>query len=207
MQQKNYKLKKYIIMKTSESTLSSPLQPGSIEVKLSLGKLSLKMLFLYIVFMFAGSAAYVYIWEDPSAYGYVNYIIEFWSPYALTSLLFVFLIYIPLQAFLLFEANGRKWKELRWRCNWAGAGFYSRCPVVLKKFRVTLLLPGILLGVLPTLHGFCSGHSFAYIFGLVGIVCSISDFFFFYNLRPFHDDDLYQAGRNELQGKVIRRGA
>lgn len=192
-------------METSESVLKSPLQAGGIEVKLSVGKLTWYMLLLYLLFMFAGSAAYVYIWEDLSAYGLGHYIGEYWGRYALGAIFLVFIIYIPLQGLLLYFADGHRLGGLRWRCNWAGAGIYSRNPILLKNYRVTLLLPGILLGVLPALHGFCAGQSFVYIFGLVGIVCSMSDFTLWCRLRPFHDDDLYQAGRREFQGTIIKR--
>ena len=43
-------------MKTSDSILNSTLQAGGIEVKLSLRKMTLRILFLYILFMLAGSA-------------------------------------------------------------------------------------------------------------------------------------------------------
>ena len=192
-------------MKTSDSILNNPLSAGGIEVKLSLRKMTLRIFLLYVLFMLAGSAAYVYIWEDFSAYGLGYYIGEFWGAHALAAIFFVFIFYIPLQALLLIVANGCRLKGLRWRCNWVGTGVYSRYPIALKKFRVTLLLPVILLGVLPTLHGFCGGHPFIYIFGLVGIVCSVGDCTLWYRLRPFHDDDLYQAGRNELQCTIIQR--
>ncbi len=192
-------------MKTSDSILNSTLQAGGIEVKLSLRKMTLRILFLYILFMLAGSAAYVYIWEDMSAYGLGHYIGEFWGRHALFAIFLVVLIYIPLQAVLLFVANGCRLKGFRWRCNWAGAGVYLRNPIALKSFRIILLLPGILLGVLPTLHGFCGGHPFVYIFGLVGIVCALGDFTLWYKLRPFHDNDLYQAGRDDLHCTIIKR--
>ena len=170
-------------MKTSDSILNSTLQAGGIEVKLSLRKMTLRILFLYILFMLAGSAAYVYIWEDMSAYGLGHYIGEFWGRHALFAIFLVVLI----------------------RCNWAGAGVYLRNPIALKSFRIILLLPGILLGVLPTLHGFCGGHPFVYIFGLVGIVCALGDFTIWYKLRSFHDNDLYQAGRDDLHCTIIQR--
>lgn len=193
-------------MKTSESILNGSLPTGGIEVKLSLRKLTLRILLFYVLFMLAGSAAYVYIWEDFSSYRLGDYIVEFWGGYALAAILFVAVLCILLQAVLLFVANGCRLKGLRFRCNWVSAGFYySRTPIPLKKFRVVLLLPGILLGVLPTLHGFCGGHPFVYIFGLVGIMCALGDFTLWCRLRPFHDDDLYQAGRNDLQCTIIQR--
>lgn len=190
-------------MKTSEPMLD---RPSGIEVRLSLRKITLRILFAYVLFMVAGSAAYVYIWEDFSTYGLGYYIGKFWGRHALATLFFLFVTYILLQAVLLIVVNGCRLKGLRWRCNWTGAGCYLCRPIALKKFRVTLLLPGILLGVLPALHGFCGGHPFAYIFGLIGIVCSLSDFTMWYKLRPFHDNDLYQAGRNELHCTIIKRG-
>ena len=123
-------------MKTSDSILNSTLQAGGIEVKLSLRKMTLRILFLYILFMLAGSAAYVYIWEDMSAYGLGHYIGEFWGRHAL--------------------------------------------------FAIFLVV-------------------FAYIFGLVGIVCALGDFTLWYKLRPFHDNDLYQAGRDDLHCTIIKR--
>ena len=93
-------------MKTSDSILNSTLQAGGIEVKLSLRKMTLRILFLYILFMLAGSAAYVYIWEDMSAYGLGHYIGEFWGRHALFAIFLVVLIYIPLQRGKRMQAEG-----------------------------------------------------------------------------------------------------
>ena len=73
-------------MKTSKSILNNPLSAGGIEVKLSLRKMTLRIFLLYVLFMLAGSAAYVYIWEDFSAYGLGYYIGEFWGAHALAAI-------------------------------------------------------------------------------------------------------------------------
>ena len=75
----------------------------------------------------------------------------------------------------------------------------------MKHYRLLLLLPGILMGLLPVLHGFCTGNATAYVFGIISLLCCSSDFMMWYKLRPFDDEDLFRPGKNTFQGTVIRR--
>ena len=106
---------------------------------------------------------------------------------------------------MTYFISGRSLKGIRWHCDWKSAGFYPSRPVPLKHYRLLLLLPGILLGVLPVLHGFCTGNATAYVFGIIALVCSTADFTMWHKLRPFDDEDLFQPGKNTYEGTVIRR--
>lgn len=194
-------------MKTTTSIPDAGNLPGSIEVKISLTRLSGYILLAYLFFLFAGTALYTYVWEEFTAYSIGHYIGQFWGRLVFPCLLLAFVLLVSLNGLLLFLANGRSLKGLHWHCDWAGTGWHCRRPLPLKYYRIVLLLPGILLGVLPALHGFCTGWPEVYVFGLVCLICSLGDFTLWFKLRPFSDDDLYVSHGRELQGKVIRRGA
>lgn len=91
-------------------------------------------------------------------------------------LLLVF--YILIQAGILYWFSGKDKKLLHWHFDWTGVGFSLTRPIPLKFYRVSLLLPGILLGVMPAIHGFCTGEANIFFLGLFGILGGTGDFLF-----------------------------
>ena len=89
--------------------------------------------------------------------------------------------------------------------DWTGVGFSLTRPIPLKFYRVSLLLPGILLGVMPAIHGFCTGEANIFFLGLFGILGGTGDFLFWYSLRAFDDEDLLLAGKKAFQATIIKR--
>lgn len=90
-------------------------------------------------------------------------------------LLLVF--YILIQAGILY-CLAERIKAPTLAFDWTGVGFSLTRPIPLKFYRVSLLLPGILLGVMPAIHGFCTGEANIFFLGLFGILGGTGDFLF-----------------------------
>lgn len=180
-------------------------QPDGIEVKLNLSKTAVYEILLYFLAMFASSALYIHIWEEFSSFNWGHFIGLHYGKSVLQLLLAIVGLYILLYSLLGYFINGRSLKGLRWACDWKSIGLAPTRPVPLKHYRLLLLLPGILMGLLPVLHGFCTGNATAYVFGIISLLCCSSDFMMWYKLRPFDDEDLFKPGKNTFQGTVIRR--
>lgn len=180
--------------------------PDGVEVKLSTKSTNIIAFVWAIVLFIIGTFLFVYIWGDFTAYNVAHQIggsiarhglLPFMIPYLLT--------YILIQAIALYCLGGRKLKSLRWHLDWGGGGFHLKEPIALKYYRVVLLLPGILLGLLPAFHGFCSGDAGIFYLGVYGMVCTSADAAFWYKLRTFDDEDLLLAGKKSYKATIIKR--
>ena len=107
-------------------------------------------------------------------------------------MLCAFLANLLLSYLLLYFLNGRKAKDIGFIANWAGVAFYTKRPLPLKFFRLVLLLPAVLLGVV-------------YFFGLMSLAAAIGDLMLWYKVRPFDDDDLAQGGKGPFAVTITRR--
>lgn len=180
--------------------------PDGVEVELSTKSTNIIAFIWTIVMLFIGTLLFFYIWGDFTAYPVGNQLgssiarhglLPFTIPY--------FLTYILIQAIALYFLGGRKFKSLRWRFDWGGAGFRLKEPIALKYYRVVLLLPGILLGLLPAFHGFCSGDAGIFYLGIYGTACTSADASFWYKLRTFDDEDLLLSGKESYKATIIKR--
>nr|WP_278706547.1 hypothetical protein [Bacteroides intestinalis] len=75
----------------------------------------------------------------------------------------------------------------------------------MKFYRVSLLLPGILLGVMPAIHEFCTREANIFFLGLFGVLGGTGDLLFWYSLRAFDDEDLLLADKKAFQATIIKR--
>lgn len=183
-------------MKTTAQPNPNPApQPDGMEVKINPGRITVYVVVSYLLVMFASSALYIYIWEEFSLYNLGHYIGLHWGRSIFWLILPVVGLYILLYSLLGYFINGRSLKGLRWACDWKSIGLAPTRPVPLKHYRLLLLLPGILMGLLPVLHGFCTGNATAYVFGIISLLCCSSDFMMWYKLRPFDDEDLFRPGK------------
>lgn len=184
-------------------------RPDGVEVKLSAKGINIRALFLFIALFMVGATLFVYIWGEFSAYGVGYELGSVFRGYRFQKLmlrLFVLsFIYIFLQAGILYWFSGKDRKAFRWQSSWSAIGFYLKRPIALKYYRVSLLLPGILLGLLPTIHGFCTGTGGIYYLGLYMLLCASADVTFWYKLRAFDDEDLLLAGKKPFEATIIKR--
>lgn len=180
--------------------------PDGIEVKLSTKSINI-VAFLFTVFLFlVGTFLFVYIWGDFTAFNVGFETGKAFSRHGLIPFMIPYiLIYIILQGTVLYFLCGKRLKSLRWHLDWGGIGLHPAHPLELKYYRVALLLPGILIGLVPAIHGFCTGNTLVFFLGLYGIVCTSTDLAFWYKLRPFDDEDLLFAGKKSYKATVIKR--
>lgn len=180
--------------------------PEGVEVKLSTQSGAMVALIWALVIFMLGTFFFIFIWGDFTAYNVGFNTGRFFSRNGLLPFLIPYLlVYLFVQGVTLYFMSGRKLKSLRWHLDWSGAGFSTAHPLALKYYRVVLLLPGILLGLLPALHGFCVGDPLVFYLGLYGIVCTSTDIAFWYKLRPFDDEDLLLAGKKSYIATIIKR--
>ncbi len=180
--------------------------PEGVEVKLSGKSINIRGIIWMLVLFIIGSNLFVYIWEDFSIFN-VGYQLGhiFSHRWISLSIILYFTGYTFLQAGIIYWMSGKKLKSLRWHFDWTSAGFYPAHPIALKYYRVFLLLPAIVLGLLPTIHGFCTGSSTFFYLGLFGLVTGSADITFWYKLRTFDDEDLLLAGKKGFQATIIKR--
>lgn len=180
-------------------------QTGGIEVKLNMKRANLWTMIIFFLLIYSGSLLYCYVWEEFSAYNVGYFIGSFWRGYIWQMLLLAFAANILTGYLFLYFYNRRQTKTIRFDSSWSGVGYYSTRPLPLKWYRLFLLLPCIVLGILPFLHGFCTGNKTVYAFGIFSLACAVGDVMLYWKLRPFDDEDLYQAGGKAFEGTVIRR--
>ena len=180
--------------------------PNGTEVNIQIKKTHRIEFFFLLLALYIGAVLYSYIWEDLLADG-VGY-----HPTSLTETPMYFLIFIctPLayylfQYLLLLFLSGWNTKAVRFASLWSDSGAYSSRPLPLKRHRLFLLLPGVLIGLLPLVHGFCMENKGVYLFGIGCLILAINDVRLFWKLRPFDGEDLFHMGKKTYQGTVIRR--
>lgn len=138
-------------------------RPDGVEVKLTAKSINIKgFLFFFILFL-TGSYLFVYVWDEPSSYSAGRLlgtaVKGISSPLVMLYIFLLLVFYILIQAGILYWFSGKDKKLLHWHFDWTGVGFSLTRPIPLKFYRVSLLLPGILLGVMPAIHGFCTGEA------------------------------------------------
>lgn len=146
-----------------------------------------------------------YIWTGFNAYDNGYTIGKMLRRWFLPILLGVFVLYLGVQYLLLYLLNGRNRKHIAWTTQAGCVGFYPLQPITLRNYRLVMLLPGIVLGILPLLHGFCTGNFPVYFFGLYGCITAYLDWVMWFRLRKFDDEDLYQGTKDSYQATIIRR--
>ena len=135
-------------------------RPDGVEVKLTAKSINIRgFLFFFILFLI-GSYLFVYVWDEPSSYSAGRLlgtsVKGISSPQVMLCIFLLLLFYILIQAGILYWFSGKDKKLLHWHFDWTGVGFSLTRPIPLKFYRVSLLLPGILLGVMPAIHVFCT---------------------------------------------------
>ena len=185
-------------------------RPDGVEVKLTAKSINIRgFLFFFILFLI-GSYLFVYVWDEPSSYSAGRLlgtsVKGISSPQVMLCILLLLVFYILIQAGILYWFSGKDKKLLHWHFDWTGVGFSLTRPIPLKFYRVSLLLPGILLGVMPAIHGFCTGEANIFFLGLFGILGGTGDFLFWYSLRAFDDEDLLLAGKKAFQAYFFFQG-
>lgn len=191
-------------MEVKNNDLVEYARPEGVEVKVSTGWITGWGLLCAIILVVAGSILFSYIWGKSSAFdsGYAfGHAVKYWGFVCIFGALAG---YILIQYAVLYFFSGRDRHALRWNMDWKSWGFLIIKPLALKYYRVALLLPFFLMGLLPMLHGFCMGNAMIYYFGMFCIVCSSADFWYFLKLLPFKDEDKIVDGKESFSATIIK---
>lgn len=196
-------------MEKKEANMETFSRPDGVEVKLTAKSINIKGLIFFFVLFVTGSYLFVFVWDEYSSFNaglLLGTTLKGLSTLKVGLCLFLLLVlYTLLQAGILYWFGGKDKKLLHWHFDWTGVGFSLTRPIALKFYRVSLLLPGILLGAMPAIHGFCTGEATIFFLGLFGMLGGTGDILFWYSLRAFDDEDLLMAGKKAFQATIIKR--
>lgn len=196
-------------METKELNLEEYTHPEGVEVKIGTARITVVGLVFLLVVLVAGCLLFNYVWGNNTAYS-AGYELGHYFLYSACSLLGISImilcavLYILLQYGLTYWLSGRDRKALRMNCDNKTIGFLLVKPMALKYYRIILLTPFVLMGVLPAIHGFCTGNMDAYFIGLFCITASVADCYYFWKLRSFSGNDKIVDGKVSLSGTIIK---
>lgn len=91
--------------------------------------------------------------------------------------------------FSFFAKSGLK--SISFGVLWSALAFYCHCdePLRVWQYRLTLLMPTIILGFLPFVYGLLMAHFFWYFVGVLFITYGVGDFMVLWMLRHFKRND------------------
>lgn len=196
-------------MKTKEMNLVEYSHSEGVEVKVGAVRFNVILIAFAIIFVIASILLFDYIWGDASVFngGYDWRDIEKLQLITLKSaviMLSCLLIYTLLQYGLLYWFSGRDRQALKWNTDWKALGFLIQKPLALKYYRIISLTPFFVMGLLPLIHGFCTGNNVVYFTGVFCIICSSADCYYFWKLRSFDGNDKIVDGKESLSATIIK---
>ena len=196
-------------MEAKEKNLEEYVHPEGVEVKMNMGRMHTIMAYLVLIFFIGGSLLFNYVWGGVSEYqaghefGKVLRTLLF-SLKGISIMALCFLTCLAIQYVLLFWFSGKDRHAIRWYKDWMLSNFLLVKPIALKYYRLVLLIPFLLMGVFPMVHGFCTGNLGVYIVGVIcsGICCG--DCYYFWKLRSFGDNDKIVDGEKPFSATIIK---
>lgn len=196
-------------METKEKKMNEYARPVGVAVKVSVGRITALALLMMLIVIVVGVLLFNYVWGSASNYsaGYeLGYSIRI---QALSFKGFMVMAlcmfgYILLQYIALYCFSGRDHRSLRWNMDWKSWGFLLTKPLSLKYYRVSLLLPFFIMGIIPMIHGFCTGNDIFYFIGLFCLIGSCGDCYYFWKLRSFNDNDKIIDGEESFNATIIK---
>ena len=196
-------------METKEMNLEGYAHSEGVEVKVSAARVNITIL-LYLFFFVVGAVVlFNYIWGDGSSYGAGYELgniarLQALSVKGAIIMALCCLVYTLLQYGLLYWFTGKDRRALHWNTDWKSLGFLVKKPLLLKYYRIALLTPFVLIGLLPFIHGHCTGNDGCFYIGVCCIVGSGADCYYFWKLRSFNGNDKIVDGDESLSATIIK---
>lgn len=163
------------------------------EIRISTGRVTMIGVITTILILTGGLLAYTYIW------GTVESISGIWR-YTLLGLVG----YLLLQILLLLIFLKGNYRALGFTTDWRSWGPLCKAPIALKYYRVALAVPTIVFGVIPSIHGFCTGNIHCFVTGIVLVAAGCGDYLYLWKLRHFNDEDKIQDGNASFRATIIK---
>ena len=196
-------------METKEMNLEGYAHSEGVEVKVSAARVNITIL-LYLFFFVVGAVVlFNYIWGDGSSYGAGYELgniarLQALSVKGAIIMALCCLVYTLLQYGLLYWFTGKDRRALHWNTDWKSLGFLVKKPLLLKYYRIALLTPFVLIGLLPFIHGLCTGNDVCFFIGVFCIVGSGAYCYYFWKLRSFNGNDKIVDGDESLSATIIK---
>lgn len=180
-------------METKDKRMEEYIPSGGVEVKAPMGKRRLWIVFCFVLLIMS-LMLFDYIWGESK-----------YSTGGVGGLFLMCVTYISFQFLLLYFFTGRDIRALRFRIHWGITGVLLKKPMLLKYYRVMLVLPATVLGVLPSIHGLCTGNPTCYAVGLVLFYAgAMGDFVYLWKLRHFSGEDMIVDGEEPYSAIVFK---
>ena len=196
-------------METKEMNLEEYAHPEGVEVKVSAARANITILLNLFFFVVGGVILFNYIWGDGSSYGAGYELgniarLQAFSIKGTIIMALCYIVYTLLQYGLLYWFTGKDRRALHWNTDWKTLGFLVKKPLLLKYYRIALLTPFVLIGLLPFIHGLCTGNDVCFFIGVFCIVGSGADCYYFWKLRTFNGNDKIVDGDESLSATIIK---
>lgn len=196
-------------METQRTIRKEYARPEGVEVKVNMTHLNTIIAYLILVLLIFGGLLYNWIWGGLSDYqgGYgIGKMIRLYifSFRGISILICSYLIYCMIQYFLLYCFLGKDYRSIRWHHNWQSCGFLLLKPLALKYYRWVLLIPFLVMGVFPLIHGFCVGNLEVYVLGVFYTAASCGNCCYLWKLRSFNGEDKIVDGEKLYSAIVIK---
>ncbi|MEE9450738.1 MAG: DUF3267 domain-containing protein [Ignavibacteriaceae bacterium] len=119
---------------------------------------------------------YLFIWEKP--------IISFKYPYWLIYVIGV-IIHELIHGIFAMKFSKQGMKSVKFGISWKSLTPYCHCkePLTVRDYRIVLLSPLFILGIISVIIGLLIGHSAIYGFGLLFVLAAGGDLIIFWKLR------------------------
>lgn len=161
-----------------------------IDLSIPLWKANIYSFPIFILTLIFTISPYAYFWGTEKVYS------EFSSTFNFLLLFSIFVVGIVLHEFIHAISWGTVAKipfsKIKFGFNLKSLSPYAHCgeAVTAKVYRIALLTPAIILGIIPILISFITGSVWCFVTGLLFTVTACGDFLIFWLIRKVKNDQL-----------------
>lgn len=192
-------------METQDKRMEEFVHPEGRVVKADMDMIT--MYGLYLIFLIAVTLLFCYIWgfNDNHRNQYElgeTEIFQVFTPLWLVVVIICPVVCLSIQYLLLYLFSGRDFRCLK--MNWLSWRVLVRKALPLKYYRVALLFPYFLVGLLLIVHAFGLGDRVSHYAGLWCVFMGLADLGYFRTLRSFRAEDKIVDGKKPYSGMIIK---
>ncbi len=192
-------------METQDKRMEEYVRPEGRVVKADMDMIT--MYGLYLIFLIAVTLLFCYIWgfNDSHRNQYElgeTEIFQVFTPLWLAVVILCPVVCLSIQYLLLYLFSKRDFRCLK--ISWWSWRVLVRKALPLKYYRVALLFPFFLVGLLLIVHAFGLGDRMSLYAGLWCILIGLADLGYFRTLRSFKAEDKIVDGKKPYSGMIIK---
>lgn len=139
-----------------------------------------------------------WIWKTPATgnVGTFNFLVIF---------VLSLIVHELLHGFGFWYFGKASWKDIRFGIDWKGFVPYADCKACMsaRAYRMTGALPGLVLGVVPTLFGLATGIGWFTWYGAIMLGASAGDFAILWTIRALSGSDVVQRDPEKFSSLFV----